>query len=348
MLTGAVLGRAGFNRKAAYATAAMALAAEMPDIDTLWALGGPLVGFEHHRGITHTFIALPFEAAALTAVFWGVHRLRKRPANRAPWSWGWLYGGILVGLLSHLLLDWTNNYGIRPSFPFDAHWYAGSFVFIVEPLLYIFLVGALLLPWLFGLINGEIGAKKKGFAGRGWAWCGLTLVLSLYGFRSFERNRALQITASQLVPLGAADGGVVLFASPHPGNPFHWSVVEYGGTYYRFYDVDTWNEGRSTAAQPGTLYLPETTLALLAAKRTELGKIYLDWSMFPVLTEEQDDSDPNHPLKKVTFADARFFYDSNLLTGQARPPLSGSVLLDMQAREGKRVVETQFDGHEQK
>ena len=59
-LTGACLGRAGFNRKAAYATLAMTLAAETPDLDILWGFRGPLVAFQHHRGFTHTFSVRPW------------------------------------------------------------------------------------------------------------------------------------------------------------------------------------------------------------------------------------------------------------------------------------------------
>ncbi len=77
-LTGACLARAGFNRKAAYATLAMTLAAEMPDLDTLWSFGGPIAGFEHHRGITHTLIGLPFEGLALVGAIWVLHRVRVR------------------------------------------------------------------------------------------------------------------------------------------------------------------------------------------------------------------------------------------------------------------------------
>ena len=39
-LTGASLGRSGFNRKTAYATLAMTLAAEAPDLDIFWDLRG--------------------------------------------------------------------------------------------------------------------------------------------------------------------------------------------------------------------------------------------------------------------------------------------------------------------
>ena len=31
----------------------------------------------------------------------------------------------MVALLSHLLLDWTNNYGVRPFFPFNPKMVCG-------------------------------------------------------------------------------------------------------------------------------------------------------------------------------------------------------------------------------
>jgi len=194
-LTGACLARAGFNRKAAYATLAMTLAAEMPDLDVVWGAGGPVTAFEHHRGITHTFLGVPFEAAAIVGVVWGIHRWRLRrrerderearrhprpgatapslatdeplirPLTAAPVRWGWLYLFALIALLSHLLLDWTNNYGLRPFYPFDPHWYAGSFVFIFEPVMFAVLAVGLCAPALFGLIAGEVGARKPAFRG---------------------------------------------------------------------------------------------------------------------------------------------------------------------------------------
>jgi inner membrane protein len=63
-LTGACIGRAGLNRKTAYATLVAVLAAEAADIDVLWGLAGPVEELKHHRGITHTFIAVPVVAAA--------------------------------------------------------------------------------------------------------------------------------------------------------------------------------------------------------------------------------------------------------------------------------------------
>jgi inner membrane protein len=178
-LTGACIGRAGLNRKTAYATLAAVLAAEAADIDVLWGLAGPVEELKHHRGITHTFIAVPVVAAAAVGMVWLFdrwwrRRRRSRKANppnqnaKAPAAmrWGWLYLTALISALSHLLLDWTNNYGLRPFFPFNPRWYAGSFVFIAEPVLWACcLLAALVIPWLLGLIGGEIGARRKPFAG---------------------------------------------------------------------------------------------------------------------------------------------------------------------------------------
>jgi len=82
-MTGACLARSGFNRKAAYATLAMTMAAEAPDLDVLWSANGPVAGLQHHRGITHTLIGLPVDGLIVLGVVWLVHRWRMRRARVA-------------------------------------------------------------------------------------------------------------------------------------------------------------------------------------------------------------------------------------------------------------------------
>ncbi len=341
MLTGAVLARAGLNRRAASMTFAMVLAAEFPDIDTLWSLRGPLTGFEHHRGITHTFLGIPFEAALITLAFALYHRFRK-PATplaqvKAPPNWPWLFLGTLIALLSHLLLDWTNNYGLRPFFPFNPRWYAGSFVFIFEPILFLILVLALITPPLFGLINAEIGTRRQLFRGRPAAIAALVAITILYLFRYTQHTRALQLALTN-----APAETTSVFASPHPTDPFTWSLVTDTPAAYFLSTVDTRTGLFEPAVPADTLYKLPATLPVLAAKRSPLGRIYLDWSPYPVLSETPDTSDPNHPLTLVTFADARFLYKVLSMDGRQNPPIAGSVLLDMQAPEGQRIVETRM------
>ena len=336
------MSRAGLNRKAVYMTWAMAIAAEFPDCDLVWGWLGPVTGLEHHRGITHTFLGLPFEAAAITAGFWAWDKWRRKPTDTAV-SWGWLYGGCLLALLSHLLLDWTNNYGLRPFFPFDARWFAGSFVFIVEPVMLLLLATALVGPVLFGLIGSEVGVRKEQFPGAGWAISALVCIVALYGVRSAEHDKAIQIALAN-----QPDGTTRVFASPRPLNPFAWAVVSETPGFYQLSTVDS-RLGTVEPLEPSdTLYKPETTMGILAAKRTFLGRVYLDWSQYPVISETAVNDDPNHPLVRVTFGDARFMYPMFGRDMRKGSPLSASVLLDMASSPADRVVETKMGDREEK
>jgi len=62
------------NRKTAYATLAAVLAAEAADIDMFWGWLGRFEELKHHRGITHTFIAVPVVAAAAVGLVWAIDR----------------------------------------------------------------------------------------------------------------------------------------------------------------------------------------------------------------------------------------------------------------------------------
>jgi inner membrane protein len=310
-LTGACLGRAGFNRKAAYATLAMTLAAEAPDLDVVWAFRGPVAGFEHHRGITHTFIAAPVIALVTVVVVWLIHKARRKP-TKAPVRWVLLWCFALIADLSHLLLDFTNNYGLRPFFPFNPRWYSWDIVFIFEPLLFAALLLALIMPWFFGLVGGEIGAKRAKFRGRGWAIAALVFAVFLYAVRNAEHAHALS-----LVRNSSAISGPILrvAAEPEPINPFLWHAVAETANFYQTATVHTRSDQIDTDPAENILYKPPVTMATLAAKRSWLGRVYLDWSSWPVVEDKGamlppgykiDSPDPN--WHTIQFRDLRFDY----------------------------------------
>jgi inner membrane protein len=341
LMTGACLARAGFNRKAAYATVAMTLAAEVPDLDVLWSIKGPIAAFQHHRGWTHTFLGIPFEAAIIVGAVWLFHRWHKRPPTsskppKAPIRWSLLYCFSLIALLSHLLLDWTNNYGLRPFFPFNPRWYSGSFVFIFEPVLFLILLIALIAPSLFGLVSSEVGARRPAFRGQGWAITALIAVTVVWALRFVEHQKAIQL--AQTADL---NGAAVLrvAADPHPINPFQWQTVVETPQFYQISSADTMN---NTVAndRAQTIYKPPTTLATLVAKRSWLGEVYLDWSQYPVVTETGTDPDG---ITTVSFRDLRFLYDTPFLAGREKTPLSGNVYVNAD----RRVVRLEMDGRTQ-
>ncbi len=339
-MTGAVLARAGFNRKAAYATLAMTLAAEAPDLDVLWSFKGPVAAFEHHRGWTHALIGIPFEALVVTGVIWLFQywRLKRNPSAKlpaAPLNWVRIYLFAVIALLSHILLDWTNNYGVRPFFPFNPRWYTGSFVFIIEPVMFFLLLAALVAPALFGLVSSEVGAKRKPFRGQGWAITALAGILALWSLRIVERNKAISL-ASAAEPNPAEI--VRATANPYPINPFHWQTIVETPLFYRLSTVNNLNGDVTSSPQSDVYYKPPSTLSVLEAKRSWLGHVYLDWSQYPMVNETVTTADD---LTTVTFRDLRFLYNSGLFAG--RTPLMGAVFIN----SDRRVDSMEMDGRKQ-
>ena len=351
-LTGACIARAGLNRKTAYATLAAVLAAEAADLDILWSFAGPVQELKHHRGITHTFIAAPFVAGAVVGFvgLWHLWRERRRPRpgnvpvqnakappappTLPPLHWGWLYLTALIAALSHLLLDWTNNYGLRPFFPFNPRWYAGSFVFIGEPVLWALFFVALVLPWLFGLADSEIGARRKPFRARAWAIFALSGMVLLWCWRWAEHAQALamlenvQVTTAPVTRIGV---------EPYPMNPYHWHAIIETADLYQTAEVNTWSGEILSDPHRDAIYKPTDTPAVEAAKRTLLGQVYLDWGKWAVVRDVgQDPVDgirppnlpPNRQWTTVEFTDLRFNYSvlaSRRTVG--RSPLGGSVYI---------------------
>ena len=152
-------GRGGEPSPAFRATAAAAgaVAANLPDADLAYTAfaGGKLEYLLHHRGHTHTVVAAVAGAALAWAAAVALWRLRARRAAAggrgltaiappdAP-DRRWLFGLVLAAVLSHLALDWTNDYGVHPFWPADARWLYGDRVFIVEPWLWVAAVPPLL------------------------------------------------------------------------------------------------------------------------------------------------------------------------------------------------------------
>ena len=317
-LTGACLGRAGFNRKTALATATMTLAAEAPDLDVFSGFGGPAFGFGHHRGFTHSFLGAFLISGLVVAFMYLVWQLRGRKTkNNLPPRWGLLYALAYLACMSHILLDFTNNYGVRPFWPFWEKWYSWDIVFIIEPVLLVLLLGGLLLPGLFSLINNEIGARSKGLNGRGAAIAALIGVCITWGVRDYEHRRAVNALDARLYrdaePLRVS-------AFPAMGNPFQWFGVVETTNFFATMPVDTLVTEVDPQGQMQIRPKPEETQVTLAAKGSYLGRFYLDWGQYP-LTET--DKTPSGGYI-VRFRDLRFENSSF----RGRNPLGAGVELD--------------------
>jgi inner membrane protein len=368
MLTGACISRAGFNRTTAYSTAVWVLASEFPDIDVGYYLRGSVEAFAHHRGWTHTFMAAPLNAAVVVGglYFWWQWRRPRDPEtpgaglrgnpDGSPGAvadpetrraaslredsrslrgtaneprWGLLLLFAVLASFGHILLDYVTAYGVRPFEPLSFQWYSYDIVSIIEPLWLGVMVLALVLPFFFGLVSEEVGEHKRGPRGRGWAIAALIFMLALWGYRDYQHRRAIAGLNSVLYKGSTANR---VSAYPYMVNPFSWHGVVDTRDFYQTVEVNSRTGEMDDSENGHTYYKPEETQVTLAAKKTRLGQVYLDWAMYPMIeTLAQPDGG-----WEVRFYDLRYAFP-----GRSSTVLGGYILLDkdlhvIEERMGRR------------
>jgi inner membrane protein len=188
-LTGLMLARSGLSRGQKGATVMLMLAANAPDMDVVGGFRGALSYIEFHRGYAHSLACAPL--VALAPLFLARWVARARISIGA-------YVACLIGVLSHLLLDWTNVYGIRLLLPFSARWLRLDITDIVDPWILAILLGAVAAPALAGLVSSEVASRKVASPVRGWALAALAAVLLYDGGRWVLHERAVALLGSHL------------------------------------------------------------------------------------------------------------------------------------------------------
>src|SRR5438270_3371438 len=146
-LTGFALSRAGLDRFCPRAVPLLVLSANAPDADIVALSAGGLRYFEAHRGYTHSFLLLPVLAVLPVLVVSAAFR------QRLPWRQAWLLS--CLGILSHLLIDSTNSYGVRLLLPFSSRWFYLDLNSLYDAWILAVLLLAALWPLFTLLVNRE-------------------------------------------------------------------------------------------------------------------------------------------------------------------------------------------------
>jgi inner membrane protein len=289
-LTGLALARVGFKKYSPHGTLLLIVAANLPDIDMLSWVEGPLKMLEIHRGYTHSLLCLP--AMALGAVLITALVCWKR----LPWAAAWAIA--CVGVASHLLLDWSMSYGIRILLPFSTKWYALDLFSLTDWVVVAALVIAWLAPLLGRLVSDEIGSKHQG--GRGLAIAALVFFAAYGGFRGLMHQRAMTQLQSRVYDdvLGGPATRMAAFAEPV--NPLLWHAVVEGAHAYRMYEV--WALSNFDPDGGRLLYKPNWTPIVERVSGTEAFRYCLYFSRFPYW-QESPASDNWHT---VSLTDLRF------------------------------------------
>jgi inner membrane protein len=335
-LVGGALAKAGLERATPRATAALVLGANLPDADILWVeFLGPGGYLAHHRGITHSWVGILLQVPLLVAGLYLYSRWRD-PESRRAGPCGLALASV-VGLVSHLCLDWTNPYGVRPWLPFSDRWVYGDWVAIVDP--WLWLVPGVALYWA----TGTTRARRSGwaalaaaasavvlFSGRAPVWMRVVWFLGLGGavaaprvsrrVRAWASDATRSVRAALLAVLvyeAAAAlaharavraarawrpdvAGAVRAAIPTPGQPGRWRLVVYGPDQVRIAEW-RWPPGSVVGADSAALNLDDP--AVRAALATDRGRAWRVFARFPFAEVE-----PAGSAARVILRDARYAF----------------------------------------
>jgi len=303
MLAGACIARAALNRMTGRATLTVILAAAAPDLDVLARLKGPVPGFVHDRGFTHSFVGVALVSASVVCFIYLIWRLggcKGKDLHPTP-PWWLLFGFAYLAGLSHILLDFTDNYGVRPYWPFSDRWYSWDIVYLADPVVTVLLVGGLLLSVLASLMNEELGRASKTPHGRLGAAMALIGVVAVWGVRDHEHRRALHTLDTRQYE---GPGPVHAAAFPLWWNPYLWTGMVETARSVKAMRVDSRSQNVDPQVEELVRYKPEETPVTLAAKSSSLGRAYMNWARFPITETEPLESGGRGYL--VRFKDSRF------------------------------------------
>ena len=124
-LAGALLAQTGLQgrRYGPAAAGALVVGTELPDLDALFALGGPVLSFVHHRGMTHSLLG----GAGLTLL--GALLLGRLFRAHPYWRLVlWIYLGVVL----HIGMDVLTPYGTQLLWPLTTKWYTANALFILD------------------------------------------------------------------------------------------------------------------------------------------------------------------------------------------------------------------------
>ncbi len=283
-LTGAVLAQAGLARQSRFGTAALLVAANLPDVDIVAVFSStPSVALR--RGWTHGTLAQILLPVLLAGIFIAIDRWRPpRAAAAARLRPLPLLVLCYAGVLSHVGMDWLNTYGVRLLMPLSHRWFYGDAIFIID-------------PWLWLMLGaGVIAARRRSSAGPARA---AALAAAVYIGVMVASASAARAYVSTEWTAGNGRPPAGLMVGPVPVNPFAKAVIVDGGTHYQR-GTFQWFPAR-LALDPATVPKGTGLPGVAAARDDPKVRGLLVWARFPYYRAV-----PDAGGLRVTVADMRF------------------------------------------
>lgn len=259
---GLLIARIAPQREFPQAAAICVVAANIPDLDILTVVS-PAVYLSYHRHLTHSLVAIPAMAALaviLVAAWNWLHG--DRVSHDHPRWFARSWGLALLAAGSHVALDLTNSYGVRLWLPFSNEWSSWDLFFVIDPIIWLILAVAALVPWV-------LGRKRL------TAVCGLAMLV-LYASLTLRIKADL---APRVVASAVADESLVeshLF--PSPWTPWDWNF------YLRTALGESSTQWDASISEPPVPMVFSAVEPVLVEQvlAMPLGRAYYDFALFPV------------------------------------------------------------------
>jgi inner membrane protein len=289
-LVGAAFGEAGLKRRTAFGSATLMVASNLPDVDVLvFATNAPSIAFR--RGWTHGILAQALLPVLLTAIVVAISRIRGRSksgrpldANAPAFDWRWTLALAYLGVVSHVLLDLLNNYGVRLLTPVNWTWFYGDSVFIIDPWLWL----TLALGIWFARRRHRVRPARYALA--------VAVVYIALMVASARAARTIVIDAWR-AQHGQDPVGVMV--GPEPVTPFRRAVIVDAGDDYASGTFTWWP--RRVTFDGMTVPKNDDRPEVAEAREDRFVGAFLVWSRFPFWTVK-----PEGTGTRVTVADMRF------------------------------------------
>jgi inner membrane protein len=144
--------------------------------------------------------------------------------------------------------------------------------------------------------------------------------------RAVEHHRALSIVENREWEAGTPRR---VGLNPYPITPFQWHAVVDAGDTYQAARVNTLTGNIASDPDTDIFYKQAVTPAISAAEGSRLGRAYMDWSQYPLVTAQMqvDPALNNSTVTQVDFRDLRFGYSIFGMGSERNAPLSAEVLI---------------------
>jgi inner membrane protein len=272
-------------------------AAWIPDIDIFFTTD-PEAYLRFHRGVTHSLWGGFVLALLLALLFWAF--------KRKQWRFGPL---LLLGygcVLTHIFLDWVNNYGTLIFAPWSNYRAMLGTVFIIDPFLTVGLLGL--------LVVAAIWKKRR----RAVAWAAVAAMFA-YPFS----NHGVRLWVERLHTRDATSGEpVAIHAEPDFLTPLRWKVL---AEHEHHYGVFAHHLLRGASAERETFVKADRDLLRRLGREDSLIEAFEWFVDYPVVQPTAEEGGT-----RLLFWDLRFYSLHPLWqqrTNHGQPPFSLEILL---------------------